>query len=276
MIRQLNTLILMIAVLITGGCMQKKDIETPKEGEIVTWKKNSQLVFKARLGQRREHLPDTHCTRCEAEFYNKEYDRYLGQFPIDYVPEKFAKLSPTEIEKMPIALSNNGAIEFSLMLNGATDGVTDWHHNDDENQVKVRVEGITHDMRADNTTTRSSFERMVVSRDRKYFIPETLFQKYGLTCYYNRPEGRRFRCFGSSSGEDVTGIQLLVPTEKAGFTENSYERLISADYYEPILGGLWIKWQTHPKNWDKWQQIDAAVWRLIKAWNVAPQSNETH
>jgi hypothetical protein len=277
-LRLISLMTLMITVLL-GGCMQQADI--PREGDIVTWRHNSQLIIKTKLGQRREHV-NAH-PRIDHLIYEPEYERFIGQFPIDYVPERFPKFTEAERSafeaedaKKVHAIKSQHFIEFSLMLNGVKGKATDAYNNDDENQVKVRVEGLTIAMRTDNTSTKSMFEGMVASRDRKYFIPETLFQKFGLTCYYNSPEGRRFRCFGHSSGEGVTGVHLLVPTEKAGFTENSYERLISADYYEPIMGGVWIKWRTHYKNWEKWHEIDAAVWRLLNAWNVAPQSNKTH
>lgn len=285
MIRKLNTLILMIAVLLMGACMQK-DAVIPKEGDVVTWKqdarKNAAIIIKTKLGQRRKHIPDTHCDRCEAD-YEPEYELFVGQFPIDYVPERFPKFTEAEraafeadFDKKLHARNSLHHIEFSLMLNGAKGKATDAYNNDNENQVKVTVQGLTMDMRAEHITTKSSNERMLASKDHRYFIPASLFHKYGLTCYYNSPEGRRYLCFGNSGGDGVTGVNLLVPTEKAGFTESSYERLISADYYEPIMAGVWIKWQTHPKNWDKWREIDAAVWRLLNAWNVAPQSNESH
>lgn len=264
---------LMIAVLL-GGCMQE-DVVIPKEGEVVTWKQNPQLIIKAKLGQRREHIPDTHCPRCEADFYHPEREHYVGQFPIDYVPEKFAPISKEEAEKLSIPYSDH-QLEFSLMLNGAKGKSTDAYNNDDENQVKVEVQGLKIFMREDNTTTKRSFEHMVALPGRNALIPETLFHKHDLICYYSDPKGTHFRCFGNSSGEGVTGVYLLVPTEKAGFTETSYERLIRAEYYEPVLGGVWITWQTNYKNWDKWREIDTAIWRLLNTWNVAPQSNKTH
>ena len=275
----------MIAVLLMGACMQK-DAVIPKEGDVVTWKqdarKNAELIIKTKLGQRREHIPVTNCDRCEAD-YEPEYELYVGQFPIDYVPERFPKFTEeervafeTDFDKKLHALNSLHHIEFSLMLNGAGGKVTDAYNNDNENQVKVTVEGLTMDMRAEHITTKSSNERMLASKEPKNFIPESLFQKYGLSCYYRDPEGSRFLCFGNSSGDGITGVNLSVPTEKAGFTENSYERLITGSYYEPIMGGVWITWKTHYKNWDKWREIDAAVWRLLNAWNVAPQTNTAH
>ena len=255
----------------------QKDAVIPKEGDVVTWMQNSSLIIRAELGQRREHIVDS---EMDPLIYEPEYEMFVGQFPIDYVPEPFPKFTEeervafeAEYAKKLHAVKDMHDIEFSLMLNGDKGKATDAYNNDDENQVKVTIKGLTTAMRADNTSTKGIFEGIVASRDRKYFIPETLFHKHGLTCYYSDPEGSHFRCFGISSGNGVTGIYLSVPTEKAGFTDNSYERLITGDYYEPIMGGVRITWKTHPKNWDRWREIDAAVWRMLNAWNVSSQTN---
>ena len=68
----------------------------------------------------------------------------MGQFPIDYLPEKFPKISAVEAESLPFPYSN-GQLEFDLMLNGSTVRATDKSFYsgqplDDINQVKVFVE----------------------------------------------------------------------------------------------------------------------------------------
>ena len=263
---------LMIAVLL-GGCMQKEDAAIPKEGDIVTWQHNSQLIIKAKLGQRREHVITD--PRIDHLIYEPEYERFIGQFPIDYVPERFPKFTETErIEfeaedaKKIHAIKSMHQIEFNLMLDGATAKATDVFNNDNENQVKVTLEGLR-----GRLTPKDIRKRNATIKEPKNFVPESLFHKYGLTCYYSDPIGRVFYCYGESSVEGVAGVSLLVPTEKAGFTDTSYERLLSADYYVPIMGGVRIKWQTHFKNWEKWRGIDAAIWRLLDAWNIAPVTN---
>lgn len=122
-------------------------------------------------------------------------------------------------------------------------------------------------------TTRNSFESMVKKGDPKYLILDSLFYKYGLTCYSINLESEAFRCLGKSSQPLVSGITLLVPTSASGFPDdNDFERLITANYYESkIMGGVWISWKTHPKNWSRWQEIDQAIWRLLDTWNAAPQ-----
>ena len=47
------------------GCTPKEKLYIPQEGDLVTWKQNPQLIVKAKLGSRREHIVDTHCKRCE-------------------------------------------------------------------------------------------------------------------------------------------------------------------------------------------------------------------
>lgn len=133
-----------LSLVLLTGCFQREKADIPQEGEIVTWKQNDHLVVKAKLGPRRIHIPDTHCKRCETEFYQPEHEHYLGQFPIDYVPEKFPKISVVEAESLPFPYSN-GQLEFDLMLNGSTVRATDKSFYsgqplDDINQVKVFVE----------------------------------------------------------------------------------------------------------------------------------------
>lgn len=99
---QKKIMVSLCLVLLTG-CFQREKPMFPKEGNIETWKQNDHLVVKAKLGPRREHV-DTGCKRCEAEFYQPEHEQYIGQFPIDYVPEKFPKISVVEAESLPFPL----------------------------------------------------------------------------------------------------------------------------------------------------------------------------
>ena len=117
MTRQLNTLTLMIAVLLMGACM-RKDPVIPKEGDVVTWMQNSSLIIRAELGQRREHIP----RKIDNLIYEPEYEMFIGQFPIDYVPERFPKLTEeervafeAEYAKKLHAVKDMHDIEFSLM-----------------------------------------------------------------------------------------------------------------------------------------------------------------
>lgn len=256
-----------ITMISVSGCTKPDPYIPPKEGEVVTWKKNSQLVLKARLGQRREHIPDTHCTRCEAEFYNKKYDRYLGQFPIDYVPERFEKLTQAEVEKMPIAVSNNGAFEFSLMLNGAKAKVTDKSIYsetalDDINQVKVQIEGrgVTEEI---NFTTKDGYEHFLKFKNGVYDRVKSA--EYGLKCYLrNDALVASYWCFGKSSNPNVSGFAI-------SFTSDGE---VTGESWEAIYGGIRLRWRIDRRNAKYAKEVEAAIWRLLESWNVSPLDTE--
>lgn len=46
-------------------------------------------------------MADTHCTKCEKASYHPEREHYLGQFPIDYISEKFELMSTKEANDLP-------------------------------------------------------------------------------------------------------------------------------------------------------------------------------
>ncbi len=279
--------LILILILGLSSCSKTDTYTPPKEGDIVTWKWTPQLVFKARLGQRRIHIPDTHCTRCEREFHKPQYDRFLGQFPIDYVPERFEKLTATEIENLPPTRSNTGAIEFSLMLNGTkcvgAESARELNEKldngtlngdscvltdrsflsdqtlDDINQVKVHIQsqGIQDDV---NFTTKDGQERFLKSGKGRY--DKQLSEKYGLSCYYQMGLSLEyFSCFGHSSYSHVSGINI---------SSNFANNFIDGYSYEPIYGGIHLRWRIHRENLKHWQEVDAAIWRLLESWNVAP------
>ena len=109
--------------------MQQEKQDPYKKGDIVTWKINDHLILKAEVGERREHFV-THNERVEREFYRPQDERYIGQFPIDYQPKKFDKISAAEARDMPISKTSGGGYEFNLMLNGSWVQATDraLHH----------------------------------------------------------------------------------------------------------------------------------------------------
>lgn len=171
MIIPLKLKLLLITSLILSGCKLKEKLDTPRENDLVVWKQNPQLIVKAKLGPRRKHIPD----QFDYEFYRPAREHYLGQFPIEYVPEKFAPITQEQ---------------------------------------------------ADN--------------------------------------------FGESKHNNLTGVLLDIRN-----VQNNEKPLdavaIRGNSYEPNkYGGVWIQWETDFENWDKWQEIDRAIWRLLETWNAAP------
>jgi hypothetical protein len=271
MIRQLNTFILMIAALLMGACTQKDPV-IPKEGDVVAWMQNSSLIIKTKLGQRREHIPD----RLDDLIYEPEYERFVGQFPIDYIPERFPKFTEaervafeTEYAKKLHAIKSQHPIEFSLMLNGAKGKVTDEglyspKALDDINQVKVQLGYLRN---GDNFTTKDEQERFFKYKEGRY--DKQLSAEYGLECYLVKDLIRSelvvsYKCFGKSSYKSVSGAQFFI----------SSGNWTLGDYWEPIYGGIHVEWRTHRRNLKHWKEIDAAIWRLLERWNVSPLSTQ--
>ena len=253
--------------------MQKEDIDLPKEGDIVTWKqdarKNAKFIIKAKLGQRREHfIADS---RIDHLIYEPEYELFIGQFPIDYVPERFPRFTEnervafeTEFDKELHAVKSIHFIEFSLMLNGAKRKATDaspygLRGLDDPNQVKVIVNGYR---RAGSApyNTQQSFELELATG--KELDASTKISKNGLDCYGFKNGYAGKRCFGKSKNASISGFNIHVPAD------------IKSDMYgrskEFIYGGVVVEWFTDQKNLYQAKEIDAAIWRLLETWNVAP------
>lgn len=254
----------MVSILsFQGGCMQRDDIPIPKEGDVVTWKFNNELVIKARLGQRREHIVDTDCPSCERDFYRPEYELYLGQFAIDYVPEKFEKLTRAEVESMPMT-PHKGQIEFNLRLNGAEFKATDRiiHSEkglDDINQVKVVIEGQGLDFDP-QYSTKDGYEKYKKSPE---FMSTKVTHEFGLECFTNTKSNKW--CFGESSNKNITGVSIVF-----------YKALgPHGKSWEAIYGGIRVRWRIDNNNLKHWKKIDAAIWHLLEAWNVSPiKSNQ--
>ena len=239
---------------------QDKKQDPYKEGDIVTWKINDHLILKAEVGQRREHSLENHSKRGEAEFYRPQSERYIGQFPIDYQPTGFDKISEAEAIDMPISKTSGGGYEFNLMLNGSTVQASDRSVVSDEtldhpDQVKVVVKPY-----------RSSKER-----NSKQFFDLRLVKELdidsaktnnGVTCYRFKDEPSHRRCFGHSLNEAVSGFDIYVSKD------TSYR--LSAESLESIYGGIKVNWYTDQTNIARAQEIDAAIWRLLNIWNISP------
>lgn len=101
-----------MGLMVLGGCKPQEKVHILREGEIVTWKQNPNLIVKAKLGPRRKHIPD----QFDNEFYRPEREHYLGQFSIDYIPEKFPVITQEEANNLPMPDSNR-QLEFYLTLN---------------------------------------------------------------------------------------------------------------------------------------------------------------
>ncbi|WP_201551132.1 hypothetical protein [Psychrobacter fjordensis] len=254
----LSSLVIITLSLFQISCMQQDKKQDPyKEGDIVTWKINNHLILKAEVGQRREHSLENHSKRGEAEFYRPQYERYLGQFPIDYQPIGFDKISESEARDMPISKHSGRRYEFNLMLNGSTvqasDRVVESNDTlDHPDQVKVVINSYQASL-----TTKEATEKE--EREVKAKYEKELSEKYGLHCRTRDDIGIP-HCFGNSINPQVSGIVF-------SFLNDGKIKAIS---YDPIYGGIKVEWYFHPSNLQHWQEIDTAIWDLIETWNISP------
>lgn len=240
------------------GCMQQEKKQDPyKEGDIVTWKINDHLILKAEVGERRKHFV-THNERVEREFYRPQYERYIGQFPIDYQPTEFDKISEVEATEMPISKTSGGGYEFNLMLNGswiqASDRVVESNDTlDYPDQVKVVVNNYSL-----GGSTKQSFEDYSMLE----LDADSAETNNGVTCYRFKGEhDNQRRCFGESINPLVSGFSYYIPKSK--------DYPVTAESRESIYSGIKINWYVDRKNLDQAQAIDAAIWRLLDTWNIS-------
>lgn len=265
-VRAWLTCVLIGVVMGQISCSKQPAKHIPQEGELVTWYMTPELVISTRLGERREHIVGKH----DAEFYRPHFERYIGQFPIDYQPERLEKISVAELKQWsadPISITD--AIEFNLMLNGskftATDANIAWSDGlDHADQVKVQVwrRGI-----GDTWKSAEEVNPRLRTRDADGY-DEAFSRQYGLDCYTYSNQGSsaiRRTCYGQSSNPDVTGMRIA-------FMGGPDADWLYAESFEPIYGGLIVRWRIDRRNLAQWQQIDATIWRLLDAWNVSPES----
>ena len=256
------TCVLFGVVMSQISCSKQPEPHIPQEGELVTWRFALELVIRTRLGERREHVSTG---QYDSHFYRPSVERYIGQFPIDYQPERFDKISMEQVEQMQLG-GDNGYLEFNLMLNGSEFKATDTNINgsdglDHVDQVKVQIQrrGIV-----DTWTSTADDYKQLKARQGLGEYDDGFSSKYRLDCYIypNKAAGRKGRvCYGQSLNPKISALEFQ-------FMSDSW---IFIRAYEPIYGGIKVKVRFDHSNLAQWQQIDAAVWRLLDAWNVAPE-----
>ncbi len=102
------------------------------------------------------------------------------------------------------------------------------------------------------------------------FDPEKYEEKYGLRCYeqMNRDTDEQI-CYGKrdSNLNEYLLLDVMVPPYSPGHLFP----MMTTKYFSPKYGGVEIAWRSHMKNWPRWREIDAQIWKYIDAWNVAPK-----
>ena len=103
------------------------------------------------------------------------------------------------------------------------------------------------------------------------FDPDKFEEKYGLRCYAQQPgDGDRQDCYGKrdSDLDEYILLKVMIPP----YEQSSLFPMMSAKYFSPRYGGVEIAWSSHMRNWPRWREIDAQIWKYIAAWNIAPQN----
>ena len=173
--------------------------------------------------------------------------------------------------KVHAVKSGHPDIEFNLMLNGVTAKATDnsLHGGnrkmDDPNQVKVLLKSYS----AYPITTNLGVNKILrnTSESFKFDYMRNLDEgskesNYGIDCYLIIGGKGGKRCFGKSTTPSISGFKFYMsPVFKSKI------RVISN---ELIYGGIKVEWFTAPHNINRAREIDAAIWRLLEAWNISP------
>ena len=249
-----------------GGCVfDEKSVvqkDRTREGDLVTWKITNGLVVQGYLGQRREHIPVQH----DSEFYHPDHKRFMGQFPIDYTPRTFDKITAEQVQNLPPPYSD-GPFEFNLMLNGSSVTPTDNsvnqsnHGLDHPDQVKVIVSSFSKAISPYNTKELFYKDLLVHELDKT-----SEKEEYGMTCYnFQADISDAKRCFGKPVSEKISGYYLTISV--AG------NIAFQVDSQEFTYDGLQVRWYGNVKNINQVPAINRKIWELIAMWNVAPNQN---
>lgn len=253
-------LIIVVLCLLQAGCLHKERVDPWSEGELVTWMFNENFIVKLELGQRRAHID------IGSLFYRPEKEMYLGQFPIDYQPKKYALLTESQAKQIPFKPRDSfDGLEFGLMLNGSTVQPTDRSGMitgslDHLDQVKVNIKETDRD--SSYLTTEQNYLKYSPLENRKY--DPTMSDKYGMQCHKLE---YRYQCFGESNNPKISGLVVDIWDSKPK---------MSVSYSELIYGGIELSWYVHKDNLHQWKEIDANIWRLLETWNVSPVTKIQH
>lgn len=255
--------LLVLPVLLAGlavqGCGKNVKKEPWDVGEVVTWRISDDLVVKGKLGTRRRHIPLS--PQGEAALYVPTEWRYMGQFPIDYVPERYPLITAEEARR---AMEPGRPLEFDLMLNGSWVVPTDAPYSPQaassaiDHPDQVRIEYVPRPARID-------FNKypMVDQPIKPYHDYDDL----GLSCmvYLDRSDQRGdqyVQCHASSARTVYSWVSMRF-YDSMSHTQMHIRKKINGVESE-------IQMTIGRSNLPQWQQTAAKAWQLIDLWNVAP------
>lgn len=252
----LNVYLIAPCLLFLSACNKE-----PVQGDLVTWKVTPSLIYKTELGQPRKILLWEDGTR-----KNRPWGRYLGNFPIDYVPTKYPNLSQDEADKLTKGKNNAHTVEFDLAMRGAIftpDDRSIFGEFVDKNQIKVEITPYIYQI------TPEPFHTEADAKEGKY--DTHISKKYNLDCYIHNKEVvvkkkllkyQTYLCIGKNT--------VHRPPVIIDFIANDMTYIFAVTR-SPELG-VTVNWRVDESNLKNWKEIDTAIWRLIDTWNVSPLS----
>lgn len=131
----------------------------------------------------------------------------------------------------------------------------EWDH--DRVEVWIYPATISHNMNSE----RQPYPPLVRAEIQHHLVKAEDYQDvYGLRCW---------RFLGSecndSTGKSEIHIHADTPPQPSGVVNP----LMKAEYTSGRYGGVRIFWDTSVENLPRWREIDAHIWEIIDAWNVA-------
>ena len=247
-------IIICIVVHILIACSKNSKDHIPQKGEIVTWNitQGSELIIHTQLEERFIYSDEFK----KSIYYKPEYENYLGQFPIDFEPPLAKKITKEQALNTSV---RKGSLTFNLMLNGSNSqakGYSNFWTSDLDHPDQVRVELKNRGLNFDFLETTTTIFQQYGTNTSLY--DEQISKTYGLECY--KDSGlKNTICFGKSDNKKISGIIFKL-----------YDNKVIASSTEPMYGAINLNWQLDLKNLKYWKEIDRNIWRLLDAWNIAP------
>ena len=93
-------------------------------------------------------------------------------------------------------------------------------------------------------------------------------EMYGLTCYRSNGDFQNILTCYAPTDESI-GEYIMLRVDVPPFDSYTRFPLVHAMYFTKRYGGLQIIWNTHSKNFPRWRDIDAQIWKFIDSWNIA-------
>jgi hypothetical protein len=169
---------------------------------------------------------------------------------------------------LPSGPSDRAEAQFDFFLpdfSGYTLG--NYRNDTDENKVEVVYLHAGNPHEADPDAPGEYPPNMLKRALAEYLSSTDYKDQYGLRCYEGRVPSARLTCYGK---RNAAGEGIMLTTLKPPYPVDAFPQL-QARYFSQRYGGVRIAWRTHVRNLPRWREIDARIWQLIDAWNVAPR-----